>query len=82
LLELGIKDILETGIWKVLGISNFTDLRQTRIARMIPQSVLETTFKIEETTYVFFSFRVKPFLFLFGATQFSVFLASFIEDYL
>jgi hypothetical protein len=37
--------------WMFPGISDFSDLRQTRCARNIPKPVLETTLITKETTY-------------------------------
>jgi hypothetical protein len=45
--------IFETYSWKFPGISYFSDLRQARCARKIPEPVLEATLITKGTTYIF-----------------------------
>jgi hypothetical protein len=65
--ELGIRVILETCTWKFPGISDFSDLRQTRCARKNPKAVLKTTLITKGTTHTL-RFR-NILLYLFGVTQ-------------
>jgi hypothetical protein len=66
-----------------LGISYFTDLRQTKAVKKIPKTVMKTRLKTKESTFIF-AFRKIPcglFPKLLEKGTFSVF-GRFIEDYL
>jgi hypothetical protein len=79
--KLRIRVILETCTWKFPGISYFSDLRQTRCARNIPKTVLETTLITKKSTYTL-DFR-KYFVVSFGVTQLGHFQCFWkIEHYL